>query len=165
MNIVVPSDDIDSDPEFNATTPTKLHRQIQSCKERLWKRWHDEYLLALRERHRCTKKAEQTTVNVGDVMQIKGKQKNRGEWRIGIVTKVVKINDVIVGAKLKLGTGIVLERPIEFLYPLELHSEQPTITDKQDEVREMKRERPLRKAKVVANEKLSRMIKELNDEF
>ena len=77
----------------------------------------------------------------------------------------MKINDVIVGAKLKLGTGIVLERPIEFLYPLELHSEQSTITDKQDEVREMKRERPLRKAKVVANEKLSRMIKELNDEF
>ena len=48
-NIVVPSDNTDPDPEFNSVTPTKLLRQIQSCKEHLWKRWHQEYLLALRK--------------------------------------------------------------------------------------------------------------------
>ncbi|XP_066931847.1 uncharacterized protein [Clytia hemisphaerica] len=141
-NVIVPSEDTDPDPEFNAVTSTKLLRQIQSGKEQLWKRWHQEYLLALlalRERHHCTK-AGPTNIKVGDVIQIKGEQKNRGEWQICITTKVVKINNVVVGAKLKLGNGTVLDRPIQLLYPLELFSDQKKLKAQSQEI-ETKNER------------------------
>ena len=165
-SIVVPSDDIDPDSEFNSTTSTKLLRQIQSCKEQLWKRWHQEYLLALRERHQCIK-TEQSEIKVGDVMQVKGEQKNRGEWRVGIVTKVIKIKDV-VGAKLRLGTGTVLERPVQLLHPLELFSEQTQIvrTEKRRELENETIARPKRKAKTKAKERLTNINDKLmKDDF
>ena len=102
-NIIIPSEDIDPDPEFDANVPTNMFHQLQSCKEKLWKRWYQEYLLALREKHQCTND-KGINLDIGDVVQIKGDQKNRGEWHVD-----VKINNVTIGAKIKLGTGTILE--------------------------------------------------------
>ena len=143
-----------------------MFHQLQSCKEKLWKRWYQEYLLALRERHQCTND-KGSNLDIGDVVQIKKDQKNRGEWHVGIITKVVKINNVTVGAKIKLGTGTILERPIQMLHPLELQSERIKMdhaaskdTNEKEESSDIKTVNPnehknsARKAKTKAKERI-----------
>ena len=52
------------------------------------------------------------------VVLIKGEEKNRGLWKIGIVKKLIPGRDGVVGAvKLRAGKSF-LERPILFLYPI-----------------------------------------------
>ena len=54
-------------------------------------------------------------------MLIKGDDKHRGHWKMGVVQKLVKGKDGIIrGVKLKTSTGI-LERPLQLLYPMELN--------------------------------------------
>ena len=59
----------------------------------------------------------------GDVVLIKGEDRNRGKWNIGIVEEMIKGRDGIVRVvKLRAGKSH-LERPIQHLYPLELERE------------------------------------------
>ena len=39
-----------------------------------------EYLVALREKHNLKNKDKNLKINVGDVVMIKGEEKNRGHW-------------------------------------------------------------------------------------
>ena len=56
----------------------------------------------------------------GDVVIIKGEEKNRRNWRLGIVAELITGRDGVVrGAKLRAGKSY-LERPVQHLYPLEL---------------------------------------------
>ena len=56
-------------------------------------------------------------------MIIKGDEKNRGFWKLGIVTSLIKGKDEIIrGVKLRAGKGIT-ERPLQHVYPLELQTE------------------------------------------
>ena len=45
----------------------------------------DEYLTALRERHNLSHKEKPVKININDVVMIKGDEKNRGKWKIGII--------------------------------------------------------------------------------
>ena len=58
----------------------KRARYLEGCKQVLWNRWHAEYIRALRERHNLKHKAHELTVKTGDVVLIKGDEKNRGKW-------------------------------------------------------------------------------------
>ncbi len=59
-------------------------------------------------------------VKAGDVVLIKGDERNRGKWKIGIVDKLMKGRDGIVQAvQLRAGKSY-LERTIQHLYPMEL---------------------------------------------
>ena len=62
-------------------------------------------------------------LKVSGIVQITGDRENHGEWQIGIITQVIKIKDTVVGAKIEMVSNNLLERPIQFLVPLELHSE------------------------------------------
>ena len=56
----------------------------------------------------------------GDVVIIKGEEKNRGLWKLGIVQELITGRDGVVrGAKLRAGRSY-LERPVQHLYPMEL---------------------------------------------
>ncbi|KAK3723358.1 hypothetical protein QZH41_002824 [Actinostola sp. cb2023] len=56
----------------------------------------------------------------GDVVIIKGEEKDRNQWKLGIIEELIIGRDGILrGAKLRAGRG-VLERPVQRLYPLEL---------------------------------------------
>ena len=56
----------------------------------------------------------------GDVVLIKGSERNRGKWNIGIVVKLIKGRDGVVRAlRLRAGKSY-LERAIQQLYPMEL---------------------------------------------
>ena len=98
----------------------KRARYPERCKQVLWNRWHAEYIRALRERHNLKHKAHELTVKTGDVVLIKGDEKNGGKWKMGIVKQIIPGRDRNVRAvKLKTGKG-EMERTIQHLYPLEL---------------------------------------------
>ena len=72
----------------------KRQKYIISCKEAVWKRWLQKYLKALRERHDMRRKATMyKSIKPGDVVLIKGGNKNRGKWNMGIVTKLFQGSD------------------------------------------------------------------------
>ena len=98
----------------------KRFRFVQKCKDNAWSRWTQEYLKGLRERHDLKHDGNRTEPNTGDVVIIKGDEKNRGRWKLGIVTDMFPGNDGVVRAvELRTKNG-TLQRPIQFLYPLEL---------------------------------------------
>eukprot|EP00112_Aurelia_sp_Birch-Aquarium-sp1_P001588 Seg1172.18 transcript_id=Seg1172.18/GoldUCD/mRNA.D3Y31 product="hypothetical protein" protein_id=Seg1172.18/GoldUCD/D3Y31 len=56
----------------------------------------------------------------GDVVIIKSDERNGGKWNLGIIVKLIKGRDGVVrAARLRAGKSY-LERPVQFLYPLEL---------------------------------------------
>ena len=62
----------------------------------------------------------------GDVVIIKGEEKNRGLWKLGIVQELITGRDGVVrGAKLRAGRSY-LERPVQHLYPMELSCDRTT---------------------------------------
>ena len=95
-------------------------KYLERCKDNLWKRWTAEYLKGLRERHNLKHGGKEVNINIGDVVLIKGEEKNRGCWSIGIVKELIKGTDgVIRAARLKAKKSI-LERAVQQLHPLEL---------------------------------------------
>ena len=80
---------------------------------------------------------------------VQGDENNRAHWRIGIVHQLIQGRVSVVRAvKLKAGKSF-LERPIQFLYPMELHChefeqavKQPQQTDLNVEADEL---HPMRK--------------------
>ena len=115
----------DEDPDNIGERDLRKRAQyIQRCKNQLWKRWSDEYLRSLRERHDQTHREKGNTIEIGDVMMIKGDERVRAKWKIGIVTKLIIGKDKVVrGAKLRAGKDH-LERAVQHLYPLELNCDR-----------------------------------------
>ena len=72
-------------------------------------------------------------INVGDVVMIKGEEKNRGYWKIGTVSHLyIGKDNIIRVAQLRIGKKLI-HRPIQLLYPLELHCEGITRTNDEKE--------------------------------
>ena len=100
----------------------KRAKYVKKCKDNAWNRWKGEYLKSLRERHnmRC-RKENRPALAIGDVVIIKGEERNRNLWRLGIVTKLFEGKDRIVrAAKIRCWKS-ELERAVQHRYPLELH--------------------------------------------
>ena len=98
----------------------KRARYLKKCKDVLWGRWSSEYLRGLREQHNLKHKGSKVALAKGDVVIIKGEEKNRGLWKLGIVEELITGRDRVVrGAKLRVGRSY-LERPVQHLYPMEL---------------------------------------------
>ena len=86
----------------------------------MWRRRTNEYMRALRERHRSKHAKNDHNLAVGDVVIIKSSERNRNQWPLGIVEKLIKGTDGIVRAvRLRSGRDR-LERAVQRLYPLEL---------------------------------------------
>ena len=97
----------------------KRAKFLKRCKDAVWKRWTNEYVQGLRERH-IMLKGKTLSLSVGDVVIIKSDERNRGEWPLGIVEQLYQGKDGVVRAvKLRAGKSFV-ERPVQHLYPLEL---------------------------------------------
>lgn len=76
----------------------KRAKYLQKCKGAWWSRWSSEYLKTLRERHNMKSQVKEMNVTPGDVVLIKGDERNRGKWKIGIVERLIKGRDGIVRA-------------------------------------------------------------------
>ena len=106
----------------------KRAKYLRKCKDALWSRWTKEYLRGLRERHRLKHKGDVAYPSKGEVVIIKSEEKNRAQWKLGVVEDLITGRDgVIRGAKLKSGKSF-LERPIQHLYPLELSCDKTVQT-------------------------------------
>ena len=55
----------------------KRYKHLKTCKDKIWKRWTDEYVRQLRERHNLTYHSKEMNLARGDVVTIKGDEKNR----------------------------------------------------------------------------------------
>ena len=59
-------------------TMKKRTKNVNGCKEALWKRWKHDYLVALREKHSLKHEDKTFKINVGNAVMIKGEEENRG---------------------------------------------------------------------------------------
>ena len=117
MNIVNLEEASDNIDEYELR---KRSRCVQKCKEKAWTRWTSEYLKALREQHNLKHKSHEIQISKGDVALIKGDEKNRGKWNIGIVQHINKVKDGNIRSVKLLCKKTILERAIQHLYPMEL---------------------------------------------
>ena len=98
----------------------KRAKYLRKCKDAVWSHWTKEYLRGLRERHRLKHKGDSNHPAKGDVVIIKSNEKNRAQWKRGVVEDLITGRDGMVrGAKLRTPKS-VMERPVQFLNPLEL---------------------------------------------
>ena len=128
----------------------KRAKYLRKCKDALWKRWESEYMRALRERHNAMHSGKQSQLEEGDVVMIRGEEKNRAHWKIGIVTELMpgRVN-IVRAVRLRAGKSF-MERPIQFLYPLELHYSRSKEIQNQKLNAEAQEFRPKRKAAIDA---------------
>ena len=98
----------------------KRAKYLERCKENIWKRWSNEYIKSLREKHNLVHHGKENQIAVGDVVLIKGEEKNRGRWAIGVVESLIRGKDKIVRAARLRSKKTRIERAVQMLYPLEL---------------------------------------------
>ena len=110
--------------DLNVTVDLKKrYKYMKNAREKIWQRWSNEYLRYLRERHNLTHNGKEMQLKEGDVVIIKGDEKNRAHWNLRIINKLLPGNDGIVRAvRLRAGKSF-LERAPEHLFPLELSCE------------------------------------------
>ena len=49
--VKLPKESLEDDPDVNEMVPSKLAKRLKASKDMIWRRWKDEYVRALRERH------------------------------------------------------------------------------------------------------------------
>ncbi|XP_006813840.1 uncharacterized protein LOC102810344 [Saccoglossus kowalevskii] len=92
-----------------------------------WKRWANEYIVSLRERHLNQHRGVKiNTVRVGDIVLIHNDVRKRVHWRMGRVTKLLPGADGIVRAVELATKNGSTNRSITRLIPLELSTESET---------------------------------------
>ena len=116
-----------------SVTPSDISRRmihLNTVLEHFWKRWKREYLLELRESHRHSncppKKSHCSQIAVGDMVLIHEDSKPRGFWKLAKVESLTTGADGLTrGGVVKVASSVnrptVLRRPLQLLYPLEVH--------------------------------------------
>ena len=110
----------EAEPDSDDGDLVKRAKYLRRCKDNVWRRWTTEYVRALRERHNLQHKTKPLKIKVGDVVIIRGDEKNRAHWKTGIVIELIPGRDGVVRVvRLRAGKSF-LERAIQHLYPLEI---------------------------------------------
>eukprot|EP00794_Sanderia_malayensis_P000965 gene965-biopygen216 len=144
----------------------KRAKYLERCKENVWRRWSNEYVKALREKHNLMHHSKDNQISVGDVVLIKGEAKNRGQWRIGVVESLIQGKDGIVRAARLRSKNARIERAVQMLYSLELNCDmdsQGTKVKGNEGARlraEAKEFRPKRKAATIAEETIKETLRD-----
>ena len=158
----------EEDPEYlpNDLTPnefTKKFRYHQQLMQMFWRQWRNEYLTSLREHHWTRRASYNQKIKVGDVVLIHD-DTSRNQWRLGSIIKIHRAKDDLIRAvSLRVSNGRELSRPIEKLYPLEIHSDEKeeltkqTSLNKEHEICLDKQTRPKRAAAQVAAQKIKKL--------
>lgn len=108
------------DPPFSSTSKLRERTTyMEKLLNHLWKRWTSEYLLSLRESHKCLL-AKKGTIwpRVGDVVLIHD-DAPRSKWKLGKITGLHAGRDGLERvADLQVASGTTT-RPVIKLFPLE----------------------------------------------
>ena len=80
----------------------------------MWRRWTNEYMRALRERHRLKHESkDHHHITVSDVVLIKSTERDRNHWPDGIVENLITGKDGVIRAvRLRSGRDR-LERAVQ----------------------------------------------------
>ena len=92
----------------------------KSVRKRHGRDGHQDYSKALREQHNLKHNSHEIQISKGDVVLIKGEEKNRGKWNIEIVQHINKGKDENIRSVQLPCKKAILERAIQNLYPMEL---------------------------------------------
>ena len=83
------------------------------CREQLRKRWQDEYLKALQERH--------TLQDIGNIVLVADDNNPRSKWNLGRIIDVIKgKDDIIRGYTIRNNKGYTIKRPLQLIQNLEI---------------------------------------------
>ena len=139
----------------------KRAKHLSRCKDAVWKRWTQEYLRNLRERHRAKAGDRGAVPAVGDVVIISTDERKWGNWPLGIVEELIVGKDGKVrGAKVRTAKS-QLERAVQQLYPLELSCDKKEpVTLILNPEAEIFRVRPKRDAAVAAELRVEEIVEE-----
>ena len=97
---------------------------IAKSKEQLRKRWLKEYLYALEERNHKQNDRTAAIPAIGKVVLLREDVKDKAQWRLGRVAGSITGKDGTVrGLKIKLGSGYIIERPLQLVCDLEIGGE------------------------------------------
>lgn len=103
----LPDDLTYDNPNFELTTESLQARvrYLNSVLNHFWRCWSHEYLLELRESHRCRVAKDRTPIKVGDVVLLEDQDKPRGFWRLARVEKLLSgKDDKVRGAEIRVST-------------------------------------------------------------
>ncbi|XP_028416132.1 uncharacterized protein LOC114539721 [Dendronephthya gigantea] len=116
----------ESDEEYCS----KRFRYLCRKKQHFWNRWRKEYLTDLREFHRGNQEDSKRVVKKGDVVVVFEDNVRRGNWKTAVVEElIVGRDEMIRGARVRLirnGKEVILSRPVQKLYPIEVNHSQET---------------------------------------
>ena len=81
---------LEENPEDEDETDWKKRQSyMKRCKESVWRRQQREYLTMLRGKPDMKHKSNEKTIQVGEIMMVKRKGKQRGTWKIGRIDKLL----------------------------------------------------------------------------
>ena len=117
--LLQPGDPLDEDHDARATRAQ--YELLSNALERFRKRWHNEYMLSLREKHynRC---AENPThhLSVGKLVMVCHDNVHRVEWPLGVITAIYPDERGVIRTAEVEECGKWSLRPVSYLVPLEL---------------------------------------------
>ena len=132
------NNELDDDISVKVADITKRMIHLNKVLEYLWRRWNKEHLLELQELH-CQakhppKRSECSTIAVGDVVLVHEENRPRGFWKVAKVESLSKGADGLIrGATVRLCSAdnrlSLLRRPLQLLYPLEVHQSCSEVGD------------------------------------
>ena len=120
------------DPDYQVfpSSPADLSKRMQHLNrilDHFWTRWRREYLTELREAHsRKQSHSNSSEIAVGDIVLVNDPGHPRTFWKLARVKELIRSSDgQIRGARVQVGaTGSTLRRPVQTLFPLEIHAQQ-----------------------------------------
>jgi hypothetical protein len=101
----------------------------------MWKQWHDDYLLSLRERGQTGHRGPRSAIKVSppelmEVVLVKNLDAPRGNWKLGKIVKVITGTDGSVrSVELRLPNQQTIRRPINHIYRLEIPTALQPVND------------------------------------
>ena len=112
-----------------ASDARKQLSNLQQIVSHINKRFYNEYILALRERHQYDRQSHHPhlqNVSIGDIVLVKDVNLPRLRWKKGRITKLIKGNDGLVrGVSLDTVVSTTnktqcINRPLQHIIPLQL---------------------------------------------
>ena len=112
-----------------ASDARKQLSDLQQIVSHINKRFYNEFILALRERHQYDRQSHHPhlqNVSIGDIVLVKDVNLPRLRWKKGRITKLIKGNDGLVrGVSLDTVVSTTnktqcINRPLQHIIPLEL---------------------------------------------
>ena len=107
---------------------TRRMRYLSICRKQLRKRWQDEYLKALQEKHQKSEDSGQTLLNIGNIVLVADDNNSRSKWNRRRIIGVIKGKDGVIRAyKIRNNKGYTIERPLHLIRDLEIRTESNEI--------------------------------------